>query len=122
VIGPERYLHGSIVIVPVRVAAWLDHAADLRALRGRARGDDPERDAVLSAIRLAALQHRERSARATATVTAPQLVAGSASWQSASDIAARLGVTPAAVRKACRQGRYRAVKRDDRWLVDPDSI
>ncbi len=58
---PEGYVWGpgaDHVLVPRRVAAWLDREAGLDRLRVEVRGQDPEIDAVLVALRLAALAWR----------------------------------------------------------------
>lgn len=61
---PAHYVHGlgmagPVVIVPGRIAAWLECHADLNSVRVNARGMDPEADAVRLAIRWAALAWRD---------------------------------------------------------------
>ena len=107
------------MIVPARVAAWLDERVDFRRLRVGARGDDAEVDAVLIALRTVALAHvtsgsgssnfRKRDAE-------PEVVAPSdvMTTTAAADV---LGMTDRGVRLACVEGRIPAHQVSGRWLM-----
>lgn len=108
-------VQGAAAVVPGRVAAWLERHGHLNELRARARGGDPEIDAALVALRIAALTWR---ASATGTEDAPEPEVGPRSeWLSTTTAAGHLGITDRAVRLAISQGRLPAEQVDGRWRI-----
>ncbi|MGB7236891.1 MAG: helix-turn-helix domain-containing protein [Rhodococcus sp. (in: high G+C Gram-positive bacteria)] len=107
---------GRIVIVPVRAAQWIDKA--LRS-KGVNRSGDPEVDAVLIALRLAALQ-------CSSTANGPNTVAQQSDstdlsqWLSSSEAAVEAGVGERSIRKAIATGRLDAHDINGRWLINRD--
>jgi excisionase family DNA binding protein len=116
---PEAYLHGdgpsAIVIVPVRVAAWLASRTRLSEVRISARGTDPEVYAVLAALHRGALEWRTSI---TGSKAPPQReVATPSKWMSTTQAAGQLGITGRAVRLAIQEGRLPATQVDGRWRI-----
>lgn len=122
----EHYLHaldGPVVVVPAKVAHWLgQHGLD--ALRIRARGENPEVDAVLSALRLAALTYTASAGGSTSgsLLASEAEVPPLSEWMSTGQAADALGVSPRAVRLACEQGRLPAAQVDGRWRITRASV
>ena len=121
----EHYVHGGgeVVVVPARVAAWLD-SRGLSTLRVNARGADPEVDAVLAALHLASL-HWRTSVRpeAAAEVAKPQAeVASGLTWMTTTQAADRIGIGDRAVRLAISEGRLSAEQIDGRWRIARDDV
>lgn len=120
---PESYIHGvaaPIVIVPARVATWLERYAGLNDLRIRARGNDPEVDSVLQALHRAAL-HWRTTVTGTNQAPAPEEPAQS-KWYSTTEAAERLGITDRAVRLAITQKRMGATNLNGRWRITSEDI
>ncbi|WP_432542319.1 helix-turn-helix domain-containing protein [Kineococcus sp. SYSU DK002] len=120
---PEAYVHGvgaPAVIVPGRVAAWLEQHAGLQRIRIDVRGADPEVDAVLAALRLAALTWRGTACGTTQGNTEEQ--APLSADMSTSTAAARLGITERGVRLAITRGRLTAHQVDGRWHITPENL
>lgn len=121
--SPESYIHGvtaPIVIIPARVATWLERYAGLNDLRIRARGNDPEVDSVLQALHRAAL-HWRTSVTGTSQAPAPEEPTES-KWMSTTQAADRLGITDRAVRLAIAQKRLHATSLNGRWRITPEDI
>lgn len=120
---PESYIHGvaaPIVILPARVAAWLERHAGLNDLRIRSRGADPEVDSVLQALHRASLYWRT-SATGSSHAPEPEVVAQSKYW-STGEAAERLGITDRAVRLAIAEKRLPATSLNGRWRITPEDI
>ena len=120
---PAAYVHGvhaPVVIVPARIAAWLERHASLNEVRIRSRGADPEVDAVLAALRLAALTWRTAVTGST-NAPEPELPPQS-KYYSTSEAAERLGITDRAVRLAIAQNRLNATNLHGRWRITPEDI
>lgn len=120
---PESYIHGvtaPIVIVPARVATWLERYAGLNDLRIRARGNDPEVDSVLQAMHRAAL-HWRTTVTGSDQAPAPEEPAQS-KWMGTQEAAAALGITDRAVRLAITQKRLHATNLHGRWRITPEDI
>ncbi|WP_138999465.1 helix-turn-helix domain-containing protein [Rhodococcus zopfii] len=119
----EHYLHGDghVVIVPARVAAWLERRVALNRVRIDARGLDPEIDAVLGALRISALVWRS-AATGTEDTTPPEPDATSNQWMSTTQAAIHLGITDRAVRKAIATGTLNAENTGGRWRIHRDDI
>jgi hypothetical protein len=99
--GAKAFVHGggSVVVVPARVAAWLDNHG-LSGLRVNAREADPEVDAILAALHLASLSWRTSvsaepasEVAGTRAEAAPRLT-----WMNSNQAADRLGITSRGVR------------------------
>jgi excisionase family DNA binding protein len=120
---PEAYIHGvaaPIVILPARVAAWLERHAGLNDLRVRARGNDPEVDSVLQALHRASL-HWRTTATGTSQAPAPEEPAQSR-YYSTTEAAERLGITDRGVRLAIAEHRLPAISLNGRWRITPEDI
>jgi excisionase family DNA binding protein len=103
---PASYVHGlrgPLVIVPGRVAEILERRAHLNEFRVSIRGTDPELDAVLIAIRVAALQWR---ASATGSADAPT-----------AEAAGIARITDRAIRQAIADGRLPATRSGRNWRI-----
>lgn len=114
---PAHYVHGphgEVVVLPQRVAAWLERNARLNELRVEVRGADPEVDAVLGAIRLAALAYRTavygRDQGKPAEVEQPSVM-------STQQVADQLHLHVRTIRLAIAEKRLRAEQVDGRWRV-----
>jgi excisionase family DNA binding protein len=116
---PDRYVHagGQVVIVPARVAAWLD-SHGLNKFRIQYRGVDPEIDAVLVGLRIAALAWR---GTATGTVDAPKPIL-SPEWLSTSEAADLAGLTSRGIRKAITDHRLEATKVGHCWRISRENL
>lgn len=81
---------------------------------------DPEAYEILTALRLASLQHRsDTGTETTATQTNPQQ---STTWITTTQAAQQLGCTDRAVRKWCSNGRIPATRCGGRWLIQPHHL
>lgn len=123
----EAYLHGldaPAVVVPGRIAAWLERAARLGELRVAHRGRDPEIDAVLVALGTAAALWRQSRAIAcdVASEQAKQRADEPRSAMTTSEVAALLGITSSGVRYALADGRLSGRPSSGGWLIDPESV
>lgn len=120
---PQAYVHGidaPIVVVPARIAAWLERNLGLNQVRINARGADPEVDSVLNALRLAALTWRTT---VTGSSQAPEPEATRESkWYSTTEAGERLGITDRAVRLAIKEKRLHATNLDGRWRLTTEDI
>ena len=118
---PEFYVHadGRLVTVPGRVAYQLDRLLDLNALRSRVRGEDPELDAVLVALRLAAMVAVSEDGQPTRTLPDPD---ASLPWLTTQAAADRLDVDPRTVRRACQEGRLPARRAGRSWVVSREAL
>ena len=117
---------GAVTVVPGRVAAWLLSRAGLADYHRAHRGDDPEVDQVLVALKLAAIAWRERNTTGTdhgtqAADTPPQ-AAPSPHWLTTTATARVLGITARAVVKAISAGRLPAQWSAGCWWINPDDV
>lgn len=122
--GAKGYLvgvHGPGVLVPARVAAWLEKRAGLSSLRARARGADPEVDAVLLALRVAGLAWLT-SATGSEVEPEPEVRRESSQWLSTGQAAELLGMTDRGVRLAISEGRLEAEKVADRYRISRSNV
>lgn len=113
---PSAYLHGGpipITVVPARVAAWLERNAGLNQLRIESRGNDPEVDNVLVALHTSALTWRTSVVGSDQASEAEELPR----WITVQEAAYRLYVTDRAVRLAIQEGRLKATRQHNRWLI-----
>ena len=119
-IGRHMTAEGSVV-VPARIAAWLEQRAGLTSDRRiRLRDADPAAYEVLMALHAAALDHRSGTGTKH---NAPQADSRySKVWLTTTDTAPLLGVTDRAVRKWCASGRLPATKQGGRWLINRNHL
>lgn len=120
---PASYVHGAdgpVVVVPGRVAAWLERNARLREMHQHSRGADPEVDAVVVGLLLAARAWRA-SATGSADAVRPEVGAGSQelSTREAADL---LHVTDRAIRQAITDGRLQAQRIGSRWVLQRENV
>ena len=114
---PSHFVHGpnaEVVILPQRIAAWLERHARLNELRVEVRGADAEVDAVLAAIRLAALAYRTA---VCGTDQGKQAEGEQPSVMSTQQVADQLHLHPRTIRLAIAEKRLRAEQVDGRWRV-----
>jgi len=119
---PAHYVHGpnaEVVILPQRVAAWLERNARLNELRVEVRGADAEVDAVLGAVRLAALAYRTA---VCGTDQGKQAEVEQPSVMSTQQVADRLHLHPRTIRLAIAEKRLRAEKVDGRWRITAEDF
>lgn len=116
----SAYVHGNgaVVVVPGRVAAQLDRLLDLTHLRTAVRGQDPETDAVLVALRVAALAWRTSAGGLPERTSADPMPA----WITTSQTAELLGVDPRHVRRLITHGRLTGKQLPTgTWLVERET-
>lgn len=111
----QRITSDGSVIIPPRMARWLEKQAGITADRRiRLRDNDPEAYVVLAALHLAALS----SGNGTNHAAAQGVSASSNVWMSTGEAATALGVTDRCVRKRCKAGQLPAVRSGSRWLIN----
>ncbi|WP_436785782.1 helix-turn-helix domain-containing protein [Yinghuangia sp. YIM S10712] len=116
----SAYVHGdgAVVIVPGRVAAHLDRLLNLNRLRIEVRGQDPETDNVLVALRLAALAWRSAGGLPDRTSPDPM-----PPWITTGQAAELLAVDPRHVRRLITTGRLTARQLPSgAWLIDRETV
>lgn len=121
---PAAYIHGvdaPVVVIPARVCAWLERHARLNEVRIRERGSDPEVDAVLVALRLAALTWRT-AATGSPVAAKPEAPADLNQWLSTTQAADILYITDRAVRLAISEKRLPATLVNGRWRITREDI
>lgn len=124
---PEAFIHGvdgPVVVVPGRVASVLLRTTTLGRYAAERRSDDPEVDAVLVALRVAAMAWR---AQAGGSGSGPSLSVidggGASSGQlTTAQAAQRLGIAERSVRRAIQAGRLPATLLGSRWVLDPEDV
>ncbi|MFL0359063.1 excisionase family DNA-binding protein [Curtobacterium flaccumfaciens] len=99
-------MDGVVVLVTGRAAAWLLRYAELDHYHASHRGEDPEIDQTLIALKVAALSWRE-SATGTKNAAAAELPT-QLQWLSTKQAADALAMTDRAIRKAIRENRLKA--------------
>lgn len=124
---PTAYVHGLdglVVVVPARVAAWLDRYAGVAQLRIEHRGADPDVDSVLVALGVAALAWRNRHGLPADVGSDPRNGAevDAASPLTATQAAGLLGLSARGVRLACEQGRLRAHLDAGLWRIHREDL
>jgi excisionase family DNA binding protein len=113
-------LGGPGVVVPGRVAAWLEDRLDLRRVRTDVRGADPEVDAVLLDLAVVALTWRKavEALPCRGSEQAGPAEAGTpSSWLTTAQAAGRLGVTSSRVRQVIRAKHLVAEQVDHQWRI-----
>lgn len=113
---PGKYLHGErghrIVLVPQSAARWLYQRGKLR---DRGEIDDPEIEAAIVALALAALDGADRGHEPAPT---PDIAIESTQQLNTRTAAHRLGLTPRAIVHAINGRRLNATKDSEgRWRI-----
>jgi excisionase family DNA binding protein len=109
------------VVVPGRIAAWLEREAGLTDDRRiLLRDADVLKYEVLAALHLAALC--DRSGVGTKVAVARTDPRNLETWLTTAEAASRLGVTDRAIRKWIAIGRLPAVKHGGRWVLNRNHI
>ncbi|KZF00882.1 hypothetical protein A2J03_09865 [Rhodococcus sp. EPR-157] len=109
---------GSVVIPP-RIARWLEKNAGVTAdRRVRLRDNDPDAYIALAALHLSALCSDNGTEGAAPQPNQTESV----QWISTRHAADTLNVTDRCVRKWCSTGRLHAQRIGGRWLIDPISV
>lgn len=115
----QRITSDGSVIIPPRIAHWLEENCSMTADRRiRLRDTDPDAYVVFAALHLAAL----RSDSGTNDAAPQPVTADLNTWMSTSEAANALDVTDRCVRNWCRTGRLRAVLSGSRWLIDRNTL
>ncbi|WP_068153509.1 helix-turn-helix domain-containing protein [Rhodococcoides corynebacterioides] len=125
------YVHGidgPVVLVPARVAAWIEANTSIEALRVAARGTDTEVDAVLLALHEAALRSRssgserkhltcDASADAEIRLQTPTTHGDLVELLSTPETATVTGLSDRAIRYAITSGQLSGIRRGAKWFV-----
>ncbi|MGW3854732.1 helix-turn-helix domain-containing protein [Micromonospora arida] len=124
---PAAYVHGldgPTVVVPGRVAAWLERHANLRQIRTGHRGADPEVDSVLVALAVAAAAWRQQTGVSSdhGTDQRKQPEHESESRLTTTQAANLLNITDRGVRAAIARHRLNAQRVGDQWLIDREDL
>lgn len=115
----QRITADGSVIIPPRIARWLENACILTAdRRVRLRDADPDAYIALAALHLSAL----RADCGTDHVAGQRNTEESEIWLSTKQAAKALNITDRCVRKWCTTGRLHAEMVGARWLVNPNSV
>lgn len=121
--SPAAYVHGvdaPIVVVPARVAAWLERHARLGELHAGNRGADPEVDAVLVALVLAARAWRmSATGRVEAAPTGTETPSRQMNAAQAAEV---IGVSDRSIRRAITTGRLPARKVATCWVIEREDV
>lgn len=119
-IGP-----GGCVIVPPRIARWLDRKSGMTYEKRIAlRDTDPEAYSVLAALRMVALTDGETPGSANGTkVAEPQRnQQDSEAWLTTAEAAKLTGVTDRCIRKWIATQRLPARRHGGRWVIDRQHV
>ncbi len=111
-------LDGPTVVVPAWFARWLEINTDLDRQRVNRRGMDPAVDEVLVALHFAAMHAASADTSTPGSARPPAPEVPQDLPVTASELAARVGITGRAVRQAISDGRLPAHRVADRWLID----
>lgn len=107
------------VIVPPRIARWLESKAGLTAeWRIGLRGTDTEAYEVMLALHLAALRSDCGTNAVVRQCEHPKLK----TWLSTREAAAELHVSDRCIRNWCNSGRLPATMSGGRWLIDRNTL
>jgi excisionase family DNA binding protein len=123
--SPSSYVagvDGPVVVVPGRVAAWLERYADLRRLRTDSRGVDPEVDSVLIALATAAALWRQQRTGADHGTELGKQAEPRSEFVTTAQAATLLRITERGVRKACAEGRLPATRHGDIWSISREDV
>lgn len=113
---------GPAAVVPGRTAAFvLSYAGRLDDYHRARRGEDPEIDAALTALKHVALAWRSTHC-GTAQPPSPLFRSSSPRGLSTAEAARRVGISSRGVRRAIEEGRLPAVLVGHRWVIDPEEL
>lgn len=116
----QRITSDGSVIIPPRIAHWLEEKSGMTADRRiRLRDTDPDAYVALAALHISAAH---RSDTGTNAAAAQPVTADLSMWMTTSEAAKTLGVTDRCIRKWCKTGRIQAVMSGSRWLIDRNSL
>lgn len=119
-IGRHLTPDGS-VIVPPRIAKWLEDKAGMTADRRiMLRDTDPEAYEVLMALHLAAITPRSDCGTKDAEHQPNQ--PESVQWLTTNEAATETGVTDRCIRKRINDGRLLATRRGGQWLINRNDL
>lgn len=121
---PEhRVFLGPSVVLDGRACALLNRALNLDRVRVELRGQTPELDWALQAIKLGALAHASSvGGTSVAPQPEPRIASTEVDSVSTSLAAELLGITPRAVRRAIAEKRLPATRLDGRWRIARDDL
>jgi|SRR6185369_1429019 excisionase family DNA binding protein len=109
------------VIVPPRIAHWLETKAGVTAeWRDRLRDTDLEAHQVMAALHWAATEHR--SDTGTNSVVGHRKRPESEGWLSTTEAAHEMKVTDRCIRKWIHTGRLPAIMSGARWLIKRNDL
>ena len=107
--------YSNAVVLDGRNCAVLWQAADLNALRIRARGQDDDLYQMLVKIYETALEYRDSvSGKGQQRAAESE---GDWLWWSTAELAARAGCTPRTIRNHIRSGYIQATLRGREWII-----
>jgi hypothetical protein len=116
---PGSYLHGDVVVVPIRIAAIIAENAPLTRWRSEARGlEDAELYYVLSDLSAGAQQYDQQAGKPLPRPTREpeqQVV-------TVKQAAGILHMEERSVRALCQRRKLRAARVQDRWQIDLASV
>jgi hypothetical protein len=114
---------GPVAVVSGRIAALLLARAGLDQYHRAHRGEDPELDSTLVALKVTAAAWRATGTNCgTATPPSAPPASPSPAWLTTRAVARSLGMTSRAVRKAITVGRLPAQHWAGRWWINPDDV
>jgi excisionase family DNA binding protein len=123
----EHLVHkGTSVVIDGRICAVLNKLLGLDRIRSQVRGQDPQLDQELLAIRLAGIAY-ESSAAGTVSAPRPEPVSQSHQQLNGDTVntttaATILGITDRAVRKAITEKRLKATQLDGRYRITREDL
>lgn len=119
----SKFLFGDrgsrVVVIPQAAARWLYYKAGLRDLRARNTPADPEVNAALIAIALAAIETPGSDPGSDRAAKSEPDRQSTLTTRAAAD---RLNIGTRAIVKAIAQGRLKAIRHGGRWRIDPDDL
>lgn len=119
---PDEYVIGRGVLVPPRVALLLLVRGGLSDYQRRARGDDPQVDAVLAAFVAEALAWRRAAGSRHPDATVPRLSEPWSQKLSTTEAARRIGVSHRTVLRNIAAGRLPAERVGGRFVLDLEDV
>jgi excisionase family DNA binding protein len=115
----QRITSDGSVVIPPRIARWLDKQSGMTADRRiLLRDTDPDAYVVLAALHIVAL----RSDIGTNDEEAQHVSADLNMWMTTGEAAKALHVTDRCIRKWCKTGRLHAVLSGSRWLINRNTL